>query len=321
MKRLLTVIACFLFIALAFFDIANFADAGRRGLNLFTGNVLPILFPFFFVTSVLVGLDFFTGIAPIFAPITKRLFKTSGQAAPVWLLGLLSGYPTGARMLSELYTSGQISHADALKTATFTSTSSPVFIIATVGSVMFGSIAFGLLVFIATTAGAIINGIMFRNISFTSCKISPQTPTAFLTPMPRVLGKDNLSNIISNSLASSIQSILAVGGLIIIFFVVTSQIDNIFNLGWALEIIVAGTLEMTTGVFVLSAHAQLGGITTLASLVIATAIVTFGGLCVAMQGFVFFKNLDMSLGFYLLYKTTHTIFAVAVVTLLHLVLF
>jgi len=110
-----------------------------------------------------------------------------------------------------------------------------------------------------------------------------------------VLPRNDIAEAVSKSLYSAIQNIFAVGGLIVVFFIAASLIGG--------GVLVSGILEMANGVFQASAAAP-------ASLVIPCAIVSFGGLCVAMQAFVFFGAFSMPLWFYLLYKVTHTILSV-----------
>lgn len=284
-KKILTVTCCIGFIALAFADINGFVDAGRRGLLLFGRNVAPVLFPFFFVSGLLVELDFFSG------------FKKFGQAAPIFALSLLSGYPTGARLLGELYNRGELTRTQAIKIATYTSTCSPIFIIATLGACFYQSVTIGVLVFLAHSLGALVNGLVYRKARFTDCGARVTSSSALLTT-------NDISEAISKSLYSAIQNILAVGGLIVVFFVVTNMIGG--------GLLVSGLLEMTNGVYQASIAAP-------KSLILPTAIVSFGGLCVCMQGFVFMSSFRMPFWFYLLYKVTHTIFAVAICLLLSVI--
>jgi hypothetical protein len=279
-KRIFVVICCIGFIALAFADVNGFIDAGRKGILLFGRNVMPVLFPFFFVSGLLVEVGF---------------FKAFGRYG-VFTLSLLAGYPTGARLLCDLYKRGEITRAQAIRTATYTSTCSPIFIIATLGACFYQSISVGVLVFVAHTLGAGLNGLLYCKVSFrgahTQRTAEPQVPP-------------DTAKAISDSLYSAIQNIFAVGGLIVVFFIVTNMIGG--------GVFVSGLLEMTNGVFQASLVAP-------ASLVLPTAIVTFGGLCVAVQGFVFMNSFKMPLWFYFLYKLTHTVFAVAICLILVAVL-
>lgn len=307
-KRFLAVCACTGFIALAFVDINGFVDAGRRGVLLFGRNVMPILFPFFFMSGFLVEVGFFSG------------FKKFGKAAPIFALSLLSGYPTGARLLGDLYKRGEVSRAQAIRIATYTSTCSPIFIIATVGACFYQSISVGALIFTAHVLGAVLNGVVYCRMNFKEAQASADkncfasstntSNNVYLRDESRSTEQSHLqaaansydiSTAISNSLYSAIQSILAVGGLIIIFFIASNLAGG--------GVFVSSLLEMTNGVYMASTFAP-------HSLVIPCAIVSFGGLCVTMQGFVFMSSFRMPFWFYLLYKVTHTVFAVIICLIL-----
>ena len=67
--------------------------AVRQGLALCARSVIPSLFPFFVVVSFAVGCGFFT--------VLRRLGLPVGAA--VFLMGIVGGYPVGARTVGELY--------------------------------------------------------------------------------------------------------------------------------------------------------------------------------------------------------------------------
>ena len=293
-KKVFAVLCCLGFIVLAFADVNGFVDAGRKGVLLFGRNVMPVLFPFFFVSGLLVEIGFFKG------------FRKFGVAAPVFALSLLSGYPTGARLLADLYKRGEITRQQAIRTATYTSTCSPIFIIATLGACFYQSVTAGVLVFAAHTIGAVLSGVLFRGVRFKEDQSSYMRYVA-VTP-----GND-MAAAISSSLYSAIQNIFAVGGLVVVFFVAANMIPlHLLGTG-SCGVFISGLLEMTNGVFRASVVAP-------TSLALATAIVTFGGMSVAMQGFVFMSSFKMPFWFYLLYKVTHTVFAVLICLILAAVL-
>jgi hypothetical protein len=278
-KRIFAIICCIGFIIMAFADVNAFVDAGRRGVLLFGRNVMPVLFPFFFICGLLVELDFFSG------------FKKFGKTAPIFALSLLSGYPTGARLISDLYKRGELTRTQAIRISTCTSTCSPIFVIATLGACFYQSTMVGVLIFSAHSVGAILNGLLYRGIRFA------ETTNVALVENVGVARKKDIAECVSTSLVQAIQNIFAVGGLIVVFFIVTEFVGG--------GVFVSGLLEMTGGVFQAS-------VATPSSLIIPCAIISFGGLCVAMQGFVFMNSFRMPLWFYLVYKLTHMILAVAI---------
>ena len=92
--RILILFFCLAFATLVFVDVAGFVTASREGFSLFTQSVLPVLFPFFFITSLAVhgGVD-------------KRW--------QVYAFSLLGGFPTSARMIAELHERGRLSRNNA----------------------------------------------------------------------------------------------------------------------------------------------------------------------------------------------------------------
>ena len=285
-----------------------FVDNARRGMLLFGNNVLPILFPFFFISSLLIELDIFKS-RRVASTLSRNNGTGWGARVGVTLISFLSGSPTGARMLSRLYERGEITRAQAIKTATYTSTTSPIFIIATVGAALYGDVRLGIIIFAAHILGALINGLVYnaggllRRFTSGNDKKS-MSLQGEAEAIPRQ-GQQSLciSDAISKSLYSSAQNIMAVGGLIVIFFIAAAPFGMVF----------ASILEITTGIFLASESS-------VQSVIIPCAIVSFGGLCVAMQSFVFLKSFQMPVWFYFLYKATHTFFAVAICTMLTFIL-
>ena len=280
MKVKFTVVACVTFMVLAFIDPASFVLNARNGMMLFSSSVLPVLFPFFLITGLLIELDL----------LKKGKFQKIGLV----VLSYLAGYPTSARMIAQLYNRGEITRSEAIKTAAYTSTQSPIFIIATVGVAIYQDVWLGVIIFAAHVLGAIANGVLYSFGKWQS--LSQQLCTA--------PNKKDVSEAVASALNSAVQNILAVGGLIVVFFIASAP----------LGVVGSSLLEMTTGIF--RASEITNGIW---RAIIPCAIVSFGGLCVAMQGFVFLKDLKMPIWFYFIYKITHTIISIGIVALLYVI--
>ena len=121
------------------------ADAARlrlealKALTLCAGTVIPSLFPFMTVTALLVRLGFGQWLAPHTAGLMAPLFRLPGCASSALLLGLVGGYPIGARTAAELYASGALTCAEAERLLTFCNNSNPVFLISVLGVGVFGT--------------------------------------------------------------------------------------------------------------------------------------------------------------------------------------
>ena len=292
--RFLALAICAGFTALAFLDIGGFIVASQRGLLLFSNSVLPVLFPFFFITSLAVQ----TG---------------ASSRGHVMAFSLLGGFPTSARMLAELYEEGKITRERAIHMSTLTSFPSPIFIVATVGAGLLGDVRIGILAFVAIVIGALLNGIIY----YRRLPKFDKKPQDIVQSAKHTTQDIGFSEAFSNALHSSVQAILLVGGLILIFFIVGSQLDSLLSLPPALDILLNSALEMTAGAYRLSALS----VSLFVQLVLATAILAFSGICIGLQGFLFFKKFGMSMRFYFLYKATHTALSVGVSMILFVLFF
>ena len=98
--------------ALLFFPDVS-AAAAREGVALCLQTVLPSLFPFFVLSSLLVQSDVPRLLSRAMAGVMYPLFGVSGAGASALMLGLLGGYPVGARTVAELYGRGEIAREEA----------------------------------------------------------------------------------------------------------------------------------------------------------------------------------------------------------------
>ena len=78
------------------------AQAARDGVQLCLTSVIPALFPFFAVSSLLVALGAAEAAGRALAHPFGRLFCCGGAGCAALLLGLVGGYPVGARTAAEL---------------------------------------------------------------------------------------------------------------------------------------------------------------------------------------------------------------------------
>ena len=185
-------------------------NAGQSGLALLGRAVLPVLFPFFVLTSLIINL----------IP-TKHLWVTI-------LISHLSGYPNGTRLAKTLHEQHRITTATAQHLTVLTSTPSPMFVIATVGTLFLGSAQCGVLLFICAVGGALLNGLVWR-----------PTKHQLTQPIQSILPPPNLLSTFNQALNSSTSAILNVCGVVFFFYFIAQILH--------LPVFLSGLLEMTTG--------------------------------------------------------------------------
>ncbi len=137
-------------------------DAMREGLKLCGNVILPSLFPFFVLSSLVVELGMSRYLGRLLEPVMVPLFRVNGTCAAALALGFVGGYPVGARTALQLYQSGQCSRTEAERLLAFCNNCGPAFILGAVGAGIFGSGAVGLALYATHLAASLLVGLIFR---------------------------------------------------------------------------------------------------------------------------------------------------------------
>ena len=107
---------------------AEALKAAREGLNLWLNVMIPTLLPFLILTGILVQTGLISRLLASFKKPWKIIFGSSPAGAYAVLVGMLCGYPMGAKTASDLYENGQITKKEAEYLLTFVNQPSPVFV-------------------------------------------------------------------------------------------------------------------------------------------------------------------------------------------------
>ncbi len=283
--------------------------AARDGWQLCTATLIPSLFPFFVLTTLLIRLGLPQLLGSVLAPISRPLLGISGPGASVFLLGLLGGYPVGARSAAALYASGQCSRQEGEHLLAFCNLCGPSFLLGVVGAGVFQSTAVGLALYAAHIAAALAVGLLFRLFLH---RKKPE-PSAV---MPKAAPVPSLSNAFLEAVRSSFMSCLSVCAFVLFFQVVLRMLSvsgllsllargTAFLLSplgvtprWALSFL-AGLLEVTSGVTSLSAGSLPCRIVT------AAFLLGWGGLSVHAQALSVVASSGLSLRPYFIGKLLH----------------
>lgn len=137
-------------------------DAMRDGISLCGNVILPSLFPFFVLSSLVVELGMSRYLGKLLEPVMAPLFRVNGSCAAALALGFVGGYPVGARTAIQLYENGQCSRTEAERMLAFCNNSGPAFILGVVGAGVFGSGRVGLLLYLIHLLASLLVGVLFR---------------------------------------------------------------------------------------------------------------------------------------------------------------
>lgn len=281
-----------------------YIDAAFNGIMAWALNVLPSVLPFMFFSKVLSSLGITSKISKIFAKPCQKLWGCTPSCSTVFLTSIISGYPVGATMTADLYKRGLITKSEAFRMCSFCSTSGPMFIIGTVASSMLGNVAYGYIIFAAHILGAILNGILYRKVQASGQEKTKQGDL-FSTP-------SSLTTLVQDS----VLSILSVGAIISVFFVVITAFAPLFNFfPPQISCFLQGIVEITKGCSQIAE--MLSGFW---AVVLSTLVISFGGISTILQSIAMLSKINMPVGLFVTQKITHALLSGILVAILFFVI-
>lgn len=275
-------------------------EAVRKGLLLWSNFVLPALLPFMISVNLLKSTPFPFILSKFLSPVTNRLFGISSYGIFAVISGLLSGYPIGAKLVSDLYTEKKITKKEANYLLSFTNNSGPLFITGTLGA--------GLLK--DTKAGIFLLGIHYISALLIGIFLpKPKTKITYSFSYQDF----NVGRELKKSIYNGIESIVMVGGYIIFFSIICTLLQTFtaeHSLNPYIKGIIFGFLEITNGC------KELTNINSL-SLSLISGITAFGGLSVHSQSLGYISTTDLSSLRYIFFKLIHGFIAFILCFLLY----
>ena len=237
------------------------AQAVREGLALCAGTVIPSLFPFFVVVSLLLQLGLAETLQGLCGPFMGPLFRMRGVCALPLLAGLLGGYPAGARTAAELFQQGRLSRREAELLLGFCDNCGPAFLLGYVGAGVLGDARAGAYLYLIHVLSALLAGMVL-------CRLCPGRDPAL--PGGRTAARSvPVPQALTAAGSGAVTATLNICAFVVLFRVLAALLPPVLP-GAAL-----GVLEMVTGVSALSPGR--------AGFVWAGAIVGWGGLSVHCQ--------------------------------------
>ena len=259
------------------------------------------------------------------------MFNVRGEGSFAFIMGIISGYPTGAKIACDFRQKNILTKEECERLLSFTNNSGPLFIIGTVGISMFGNSTIGLLLFITHVLSCITVGFIFR---FWEKHLSSNKTNKLNSYEIADMNLSNLGEIISDSIYKSISTILMIGGFVVLFSVIIS----IFNASKSLNLItfiispclkiigipstfvaplLTGFIEITNGVALISnIHIKTISI----SVILTSFLLGLGGLSIFLQVYSIVSKTDLSIKPYVLGKVLQAIIS-AFYTLMFVKLF
>lgn len=297
--------------------------AVKSGLSLWANSVVPSLFPFFVATECLMNTNIVYFFGKFLSPIMRPVFNVSGEGGFAFIMGIISGYPVGAKIACNFRKNNICSKEECERLLSFTNNSGPLFIIGTVGIIMFGNTTIGIMLFITHILASISVGFIFRFWKKNKSSTPVYSKNYFNDNKKNSVRISDIGEILSKSITSSISTILMIGGFVVIFSSIISifNASGIFNLLKLIFLpifkflnldtalitpIITGFLEITNGInLVANIHLKKISI----NIIIVAFLLGFGGISVMLQVWSIISKSDLSIRPYIYGKLLHGILA------------
>lgn len=290
--------------------------AAQKGVKTWWEIVFPALLPFFIGTELLVSFGVVRFMGVLLEPIMRPLFNLPGAASFVLAVGFSSGFPIGSAVTAQLRQEKLVSRAEGERLMSFTNNASPLFMLAAVAVGMFHDPRLGLVIALAHYGANLTLGLVLGLAARTR-----RTDRSFATAcrggfdLRRALRELNLTRQenwqplgqrLSTAINKSVNTLLMIGGFIILFAVIIEVLGQLGVTG-ALGQIFARVLEgfgvdsglgkaMATGLFEVTLGARLAAETAAPlqdKILVTTILLSWAGLSVHAQAAGMISGTDL----------------------------
>ena len=273
----------------------------RFSFSLCINNLFPSLIPFMLLSNILINYNFVNDLSDILKNIMKKVFKVNKNCSFALIMSILSGSPSNAKYLKDLYDNNLINLKDIQKCLNFCHFTNPVFILGTIGITFLNNKKLGLIILISHYISSVIigffnkKGINLEDNNFNFKKT-----------------KNNFISILKSSINNVIDTLLLILGIITTCIIITCIVDNIFKINNNFKFIY-GILEVTQGLKYLS----LTNLNVELKTIISSFLISFGGICIHAQVFSILDNKKIRYLPYFISRVLHGIIA-AILTFMFL---
>ncbi len=183
----------------------NFTTSVKNGLSFYAGVTLPSAFLVFFVTAYIARLNVTKFLASKTSPLFYKAFHANSYGGLAFIIGLVSGYPAGSKIVADFCCANLIENRDAKRICCLVSCPPISFTVFTLGRIMLGNTILGVKIYLVCMFSSLVSAFLF-------CR-SKNKPTQ----IPQQY--ESSAGAIYDSAFSACSTALTVGALIVVFYV------------------------------------------------------------------------------------------------------
>ena len=234
---------------------------------MFIKKIFPSLFPTMVIGNILIKSNVYLIIPKKIKAFLFKKFNFSNSTMELFIISLITGSPSSAMYINNYLNSGLINKKEAEALLCSTHFINPLFIVAGVGVGVFNNVKIGFVLFIMLFISTLIKIYLNKN--------------NFKNSKKKIINikNTNLITNITSSIKESINALLLIFGIVVIFNILVSLVSHILDLSELASCVINGLLEMTGGIIKLSNL----NVNIYIKIFLAYYFLNFGGLCIQMQ--------------------------------------
>lgn len=202
--------------------------ASKTGLDAWLKIVFPALLPFFIGSELLMSYGMVRFMGVLLEPVMRPIFNLPGAGSFVMAVGFTSGFPISSVLTAKLKREGVCTRNEAERLMSFTNNASPLFMLGAVAVGMFNNPRIGYIIAGAHYLANLTIGIMLRfygrehNVPVT-CQSSERHIFRRAIDefrFAKISEKRAFGQILGDAIKNSVNTLLLIGGFVIIFAVI-----------------------------------------------------------------------------------------------------
>lgn len=253
------------------------------GLDLWFNKMVPALFPFMILSGIMIRMNLTKHFSKLLFFLIGPIFRVSENVCYAMIMGFLCGFPMGAKTISDLWKRNLISQREGEFLLAFCNNIGPVYFCSYVLPLLGKKLVFPYL--FGMYGLPVFYGLLLRYTTYKDLSAAHESNTVQLQPE----GKKNILTGMDDAITSSIQSIMSLGGYMILFNLLNILPHIILN---KTPIFLAPLLEITGGLKLMNGQYALYGL----------ILLPFGGFSCIAQTYSCIKGTALSIADYTLHK-------------------
>lgn len=293
-------VICLLLFTILFFLYPDTCFSGAyNGIKLWLFTVIPSLLPFILVTNLILELQLLPILASWLYPIFRPLLGITPNGCFPALMGMLSGYPIGAKNCADLIKNKAISTKEGQYLLSFVNNPSPMFLTTYLASQCLNCSSFSHLFYFIILLSSLLCSIIYRIFilkeGFYPSFASYDATTSYTSE------KVSIGRAMDQAITNGFETMIKIGGYVLFFSILASLLEYFCHCT-PIKCICLALLEMTTGIHVLS----LQSFSLQIKIILTLACASLGGLSSVCQTQSVIAGSGLSIKLYIKTKLIQT---------------